>query len=285
MKKIELDLERVNLMNVFGLNNPYLVKMQRLGFTVQTINGVEVITPPLAHVPAGDFLLGTSQQRDPDAFPTEGPEHRFRLSAYQIAKYPITVGEYACFVRNGGIVPETRADVTWDGQLLHLDHPVVCVRWIDAKAYTEWLRDITGQAWRLPNEAEWEKAASWDHTKNKGQKRIYPWGNKFDKNLCNTNVSGIHTTSEIDRYPRGSSPAGCFDMAGNVWEWTTSVFQSFPYDPTDGRENPASDKHRVLRGGAWLLEPRVARTTCRNSEHPREFSGYFIDVGFRLVLG
>lgn len=271
-------------MNVFGPNDPYIQKMLRLGFKVQTTNGIEVITPPVCSISAGDFLMGSSLQRDPDAFPSEEPEHRVRLSAYQLAKYPVTVGEYACFVRNGGTQPETRKDVSWEGQLRHLDHPVVCVRWIDARAYTEWLRDVTGQAWRLPTEAEWEKAARWDATKGKGQPRIYPWGNKFNRNYCNTNTSAINTTSEIDRYPQGISSYGLYDMAGNVWEWTTSLFKSYPYNPTDGREDPASDKLRVLRGGAWLLEPRVARTTCRNSEHPREFSGFFIDVGFRLLL-
>lgn len=271
-------------MNIFGANDPYIQKIQHLGFTVQTLNGVEVITPPVRLIPAGDFLMGSSSQRDPDATPSEGPEHRVRLSAYQLAMYPVTVGEYACFVQSGGTPPETRRDVTWEEQLRYLDHPVVCVRWIDANVYASWLRDITGQSWRLPSEAEWEKAARWDPTKGKGQPRIYPWGDRFNRNYCNTNASALNTTTEIDRYPQGASAFGLYDMAGNVWEWTSSHFAPYPYDSTDGRENPSSDKLRVLRGGAWLLEPRVARTTCRNSEHPRQFSGFFIDVGFRLLL-
>jgi formylglycine-generating enzyme required for sulfatase activity len=271
-------------MNVFRQTDPYIQKIQRLGFNLHNINGVEVITPPLCYVPSGDFLIGSSLNRDPDAFPSEEPEHWIRLSAYQIAKYPVTVGEYACFVNNGGMQPETRDNVSWASQLSHPDHPVVCVRWIEARAYTEWLRDVTGQAWRLPTEAEWEKAARWDATRGKGESRLYPWGNKFNKKNCNTNVSNIGTTNEIDRYPQGCSPYGVYEMAGNVWEWTSSIFSSYPYNPVDGREDPASDKHRVLRGGSWLLEPKVARAACRNSEHPRNFVGHFIDVGFRLVL-
>lgn len=271
-------------MKVFGAHDPYIQKMLLLGFKVQTINSVEVIIPPVCPIPTGDFLMGSSPLRDQEASHSEGPEHRVRLSAYQLAKYPLTVGEYACFVRNGGTPPETRQDVSWEGQLRHLDHPVVCVRWIDASAYAAWLRGVTGQGWRLPTEAEWEKAARWDATTGKGQPRIYPWGNRFNASYCNTNASAIHTTSAIDRFPQGVSPYGLYDMAGNVWEWTTSHFKPYPYDPIDGRENSSSDNMRVLRGGAWLLAPAVARTTCRNSEHPKEFKGHFIDVGFRLLL-
>lgn len=271
-------------MNVFGTNDPSIQKMLRLGFKIQIINGIEVMTPPVCSIPAGDFLMGSSVQRDPEAFPSEGPEHRVRLPTYQLAKYPVTVAEYDYFVRNGGTQPEIRKDVSWEGQLRHLDHPVVCVRWVDASAYTAWLRNVTGQTWRLPTEAEWEKGARWDTTIGKGQPHIYPWGNRFNRNYCNTNASAIRMTNEIDRFPLGASAYGLYDMAGNVWEWTSSHFKPYPYDPTDGRENPASDNLRVLRGGAWLLEPRVARTTCRNSEHPKEFNGFFIDVGFRLLL-
>ncbi|HEX7735565.1 MAG TPA: SUMF1/EgtB/PvdO family nonheme iron enzyme [Ktedonobacteraceae bacterium] len=271
-------------MSVFGQNDPSLRKLQLLGFTIQTFNGAEAITPPLCYIASGDFLMGSSPQRDSDTHPSEEDEHWVRLDAYQIAKYPVTVREYACFVNQGGTPPETRTNVSWSVQLQHPDHPVVCVRWIDAHAYTEWLRDTTGQAWRLPTEAEWEKAARWDYKKGKGEARIYPWGNKFDKRLCNTSASAIGTTTEIDRYPQGASPYGAYEMAGNVWEWTTSIFSSYPYDPTDGREDPTSDKHRVLRGGAWLLPKEVARCACRNSEHPRIFVGHFIDVGFRLLL-
>jgi formylglycine-generating enzyme required for sulfatase activity len=169
-------------------------------------------------------------------------------------------------------------------QLRHLDHPVVCVRWIDAIDYISWLKRSTGQSWRLPTEAEWEKAARWDHSRGKGEPRIYPWGNKFESRRCNTNASRIRTTTPVDRYPEGVSPYGVWDMAGNVWEWTSSIFKSYPYDSDDGRENARSTKNRVLRGGAWLLDPTVARTTCRNSENPVTFAGYFYDVGFRLLL-
>lgn len=269
-------------MNVFGQSDSYTRKIQHLGFKIQSINGVKVITPPLCYIASGDFLMGCSPQRDPHILPSEEPEHWIRLDTYQCAKYPVTVGEYACFVENGGSPPETTNNVSWQAQLQHPDHPVVCVRWIDARAYTEWLRDLTGQAWRLPTEAEWEKAARWDAKKK--ESRIYPWGNKFDRKYCNTRVSNIGTTNTIDLYPQGKSPYEVCEMAGNIWEWTSSIFSSYPYDRSDGREDAGTDKHRVLRGGSWILTPEVARSACRNSEHPRNFVGHFIDVGFRLLL-
>jgi len=271
-------------MSTLAADDPYVQKMKKLGFTVAEIKGVDVIMPPLCIIPAGDFLMGSEMSDDPDAFHTESPAHRIRTSRYAIAKFPVTVGEFACFVRNGGTKPETRKNVTWEAQLRHPDHPVVCVRWIDAVDYISWLKRLTGQPWRLPTEAEWEKAARWNPSKGKGEACIYPWGNQFDNQRCNTNASRIRTTTPVDRYPQGVSPYGVWDMAGNVWEWTSSIFRSYPYEPNDGREDSTSMKHRVLRGGAWLLDPTVARTTCRNKENPVTFAGYFYDVGIRLLL-
>lgn len=265
-------------------NDPYVQKMIRLGFTVQNIGGVDVITPPVCTIHAGDFLLGSDARYDFQASLMEGPPHWRRTLTYSMAKFPVTVGEFHCFVRDGGNIPETRDTVTWEAQLHHLDHPVVCVRWIDAIAYTSWLRNLTNQSWRLPTEAEWEKAARWSPSKGKNLPYIYPWGNRFDRKRCNTKDSRIGTTTPIDQYPRGASRYGIWDMSGNVWEWTSSIFKAYPYDPNDGREYLNSMDYRVLRGGAWLLDPIVARTTSRNHEHPERFAGYFYDVGFRLLL-
>jgi formylglycine-generating enzyme required for sulfatase activity len=269
---------------ILAVDDPYVQKVRSLGFTVREINGIDVITPPVIAIPAGKFKMGAETKDDPEAFNTESPAHIVTTSAYSIATYPVTVGEFACFVRDGGIRPETRKSVTWEEQLRHLDHPVVCVRWIDAVEYIFWLGRVTGQVWRLPTEAEWEKAARWDPDGSEDDARIYPWGNKFDSKRCNTNASRVRSTTPIDKYHQGVSACGLWDMSGNVWEWTSSVFKSYEYDPNDGREDMTSRKHRVLRGGAWLLDPIVARTTCRNKENPITFAGYFFDVGFRLVL-
>lgn len=279
---LSLAVPREFLMSTFGQSVPFPPQLTKLGFGIQRIDGVDVIIPPLCYVPAGDFLMGSDPRQDKEAFNAEKPQHWVTLAAYQIAKFPVTVAEYAAFVLNGGREPTTKDHMTWAKQLQHPDHPVVCVQWRDAIAYAAWLTKVTGQAWRLPTEAEWEKAARWD-SRGKGYACIYPWGDQFDRNLCNVNVSNIRTTSEVGKYPRGASPYAVLDMAGNVWEWTSSIFIPYPYDPHDGREDPLSGNNRVLRGGAWLLEPRVARTACRNNEHPEQFAGFFYDVGFRLL--
>ena len=200
----------------------------------------------------------------------EKPQHRLNLPAYQIARFPLTVAEYACFVRAGQTQPNN-----WQAQQGKPDHPVVYISWHDAVAYAGWLAKQTSQPWRLPTEAEWEKAA------RGGDGRIYPWGDSFDKSRCNTSEGGKGTTTPVGSYPSGASPCGAHDMAGNVWEWTSSLFKPYPYDPTDGRENVNSTDNRVLRGGSWCDDSRDARAACRARNHP--VSAHALTGGARLA--
>ena len=200
---------------------------------------VEVIVPPVCDIPAGPFLMGSDPKLDSGAYDTEKPQHQVTLAAFQIARYPVTVAEYACYQRTLG------KSVATD----ELDHPVVNVSWHNAMAYAAWLAKTTGQPWRLPTEAEWEKAARWDAANR--HSRIYPWGDAFDKVRCNTSESGKGGTTPVGSYPSGASPCGAQEMAGNVWEWTSSAFKSYPYDASDGRERADSTDNRVLRGGSW----------------------------------
>jgi formylglycine-generating enzyme required for sulfatase activity len=192
------------------------------------------------------------------------------LGAYRIATHPVTVAEYACFVRAGQKQPGN-----WWTQLAHLDHPVAYVPWNDAVAYAAWLAAMTGQPWRLPTEAEWEKAARGTDG------RIYPWGDVFVVPLCNTRASGIGTTTRVGTYPSGASPYGAQDMAGNVWEWTSSLYKPYPYVAGDGREAATSSERRVLRGGSWFYDPLSARAAFRYRFSPDYPDG---SVGFRVVV-
>jgi formylglycine-generating enzyme required for sulfatase activity len=151
---------------------------------------------------------------------------------------------------------------------------VVCVSWKDALAYVRWLAKVTGQGWRLPSEAEWEKAA------RGADGRIYPWGDAFDKVRCNTALVGIGTTTAVGSYPGGESPYHAQDMAGNVWEWTSSLYQQYPYRKNDGRENHNSTENRTLRGGSWGGTSRLARVAYRINSRPDVFS---VVGGFRLA--
>ena len=252
-------------------------RLAQLGFIAQILRGQEVIVPPLCYVPAGPFLIGSDPTQDRAAYDREKPQRRVTLPAFQIARFPVTVAEYACFVRGGHAEP-----AHWQTQLQQLNHPVVNVSWRDAVAYAQWLAACTGQPWRLPSEAEWEKAARWDPAS--GHARIYPWGDQFDPNRCNTDQSGIGTTTPVGSYAEGmrngASPCGAQDMAGNVWEWTGSVYKSYPYTISDGREQVRSLRDRVLRGGSWDLSARNARAACRLLGVP----GVTLSSGgFRLV--
>jgi formylglycine-generating enzyme required for sulfatase activity len=224
--------------------------------------------PQLVQVPVGPFVMGSSDAQieqviqaglDEDYANRERPQHSLELPAYQIGKYPLTNNEYQAFIKDTRHNPPRH----WDGDNPPEekgDHPVVYVSWHDAVAYCTWLSEKTGKTYRLPSEAEWEKAA------RGAEGRIYPWGETFDSQNCNSRESGIGDTTPVGQYsPQGDSPLGCVDMAGNVWEWTRSVYRDYPYDPGDGRESLEGGESRVLRGGAFLSGPLVVRCAVRNS--------------------
>jgi formylglycine-generating enzyme required for sulfatase activity len=245
-------------------------RLSSLGFEVHVINEVEYILPPLCRVPAGSFLMGSDPARGRiGAYDNEQPQHTVTLPDYDIARYPVTVAEYGCFVRTGQREPND-----WQTQLGKLDHPVVRVSWHDAVAYAAWLSERTGERWWLPTEAEWEKAARGTD----GQ--IYPWGDAFDTTRCNTSESGKSGTTPVGTYPAGASPYGAQDLAGNVWEWTGSRYLSYPYTTSFGREDLKSTGSRVLRGGSWVNDARKARAAYRVNLQPWLFSEH---LGFRVV--
>lgn len=253
-------------------------RLANLGFTAHNVNGVEFILPPLCNVPAGIFLMGSDPKQDKQAFHDEQPQHRLTLNAYSIARFPVTVAEYACFVRSGYSAPQRRLLVPidmWDAQLQRLDHPVTCVSWTDAVAYSTWLTELTGASWRLPTEAEWEKAA------RGSDGRIFPWGDTFDKSVCNSSESGLRKTMPIGTMPNGAARCGAQDLAGNIWEWTSSIFKHYPYAEHDGRESAESAERRVLRGGSWVNASRNSRGACRLPEKPH---AAYDNFGYRLVL-
>lgn len=246
------------------LSNRCPPKLAQLGFVAKQHNSVAFIIPPVCQVPAGEFQMGSNKRDD------ERPQHRVYLSAYAIARFPVTVAEYACFVEAG-----QRQWNDWANQ--KLDHPVVYVSWDDAVAYAKWLAQLTGQPWRLPTEAEWEKAARWDV--RTGVARLYPWGDTFDASRCITSKeSGI---TAVGSYPNGASPYGAEEMVSNIWAWTHSLYKPYPYTASDGREVSNSAEKRVLRGGSWIGYAFDARTAYRGYVGPVGLH-YF---GFRLALG
>ena len=227
-------------------------------------------------VPAGKFRMGSTQENtlaDDD----ERPQHSVDIPYdYWMARFPATNEQYNKYVAAQGL----KHPVTdWEQKK---DHPVVNVSWNDAMAYCQWLNDFlkgelsSGLVFRLPTEAEWEKAA-------RGLNGYeWPWGDEFDKNKCNFSEGGKGTTTRVGSYsPQGDSSYGCADMAGNVWEWTHSLKMSYPYQAKDGREDEKSSDRRVLRGGAFGYDDWFVRCAFRGRGLPGLRGDY---LGFRVVV-
>jgi formylglycine-generating enzyme required for sulfatase activity len=222
--------------------------------------------------------MGSNKARDKAANKNEMPQHPVLVGDFSLATYPVTVAEYACAVRvEAAHQPPSGERTDWTKQLRSPDRPVIGVSWQDALAYAGWLATLTGQDWRLPTEAEWERAARGPDG------RIYPWGDVFDDKLCH-NAIGYWTAvpARVGRHPDGASPYGAQDMVGNVWQWTSSQYKRYPYFQDDGRENLQTSYERVLRGGACTENPRFARSTYRKHDMSYYRSNYNV-YGFRLA--
>jgi formylglycine-generating enzyme required for sulfatase activity len=239
------------------------------GHVIYTFGEMEFV-----QVPAGKFIMGSRSQDE--ATEDEKPQHTVDISYdYFMARSPVTNAQYAAYVNAKGIIHPVD---DWEKKR---DHPVVNVAWNDALAYCLWWNDLrknelpSGVVLRLPTEAEWEKAA------RGADGLIYPWGNTFDKNKCNTDEGGKNDTTPVGLYsPQGDSPYGAVDMVGNVWEWTHSLFKKYPYDAEDGREAENSSGERVQRGGSYLGTDQLARAAARYRGDP----GFLDFIGFRVVV-
>lgn len=224
-------------------------------------------------IPAGPFLYG-SKEDDKKAYQDEKPQRVIELPAFYIDIYPVTNEQYCRFlnekkpdkndlkkwIKLGGSYKKEKCRIIQDGKSYMVEkgfekYPVIYVTWYGATAYAEW----AGK--RLPTEEEWEKAARGT------EGRKYPWGDEWQPGLCNSEESGIGMTSEVGKYSGGKSIFGCYDMAGNVWEWTAS----------DYKERPG---WYVLRGGAWYFNGNFCRCAYRDCSFPRN---RFDDAGFRCA--
>jgi ergothioneine biosynthesis protein EgtB len=227
-------------------------------------------------IPAGYFQQGSNAI---DALDNERPAHQVYLDTYWIDRYPVTCAQYRWFMEAGGYqnpvwwsengwqwLQQEKVtqplywleDPQWD------NHPACGVSWYEAEAYAK----FAGK--RLPTEAEWEKAASWDGVNRLS--RTYPWGEAMPNLGCCNHNYAIAQTTPVNAYPKGRSAYGCDDMLGNVWEWTSSIFEGyegFASYPYAGYSQVYFDgQHQVLKGGSWATRPWALRASFRNWYHP-----------------
>ena len=239
--------------------------------------GKQPFEPEMILIPAGEFLMGSDPQQDEAAREREQPQHFVSLPDYYLARTPVTNAQYRAFV----LATSHEAPEGWTHRTPprgEEDCPVVHVSWYDARDYCQWLSEVTGRTYDLPSEAEWEKGARGTDG------RLYPWGNQWDATRCHSSESALAKTTSVHAYPQGASPYGVLDMAGNVWEWTRSLWGvGYLYCPTDGRESldAPRDVLRVLRGGAFNRGRGLMRCACRGGNKPSAQNGL---LGFRVVV-
>jgi iron(II)-dependent oxidoreductase len=258
-----------------------------------------VSVPDMVFVEAGPFAMGTDDRCT--AYDNERSAHEVHLPGYWIDAGPVTNGAYLEFVGSGGYarrehwsapgwrwLEETAASApqfweeahgTWVvnafGHRIPLNprEPVQHVCFYEAEAFASW----AGK--RLPSEAEWEKAASWDSRRR--AKRTYPWGDDAPTpEHANLDQLRFRPT-EVGAYPLGVSPYGCHQMIGDVWEWVATSFHGYPgFEPWPYREYSEvffGDEYKILRGGSWAVRPGAIRATFRNWDFPirrQIFSGF-----------
>lgn len=236
--------------------------------------------PETIVIPAGAFRMGSS--RSEDIAQGDRPLGDVYVDEYAIGKYPVTNEQYAKFVQEDhNRRPQGFGWVFIKPPRTKLNHPVVGITFFDAWAYCIWLTHKTGRQYRLPTEAEWEKAARGD-----GDDRRYPWGGELTAEQGNF---GSTQTNPVDAYPQGRSPFDCFAMVGNIYEWTCSPWgedwrEAQETDCCKVEERPEADLSLigfcVCRGGPtqsdnFRLGCSVRSRFAPNSRHP--------NIGFRVV--
>jgi iron(II)-dependent oxidoreductase len=237
-------------------------------------------------IPAGAFTMGCASN------PNSSPPHRVTIAGFRIGAYPVTNARYATFVDATGR--------PWSSELGRVaeraNMPATDLTWHDARAFCAWLtprwrregRIAADEIIRLPTEPEWERAARGDQP-HRADGFVHPWGLDWDDDRVNGETTGANDICAVGLFPRGRSPYGCFDMAGQVWEWCLTLWgedmarPSFAYPwRDDGREAPdAPDAvRRVLRGGCFSSGPAKANVAYRGS---LEAGGFWRGNGFRIV--
>lgn len=268
--------------------------------------------PELVEIPAGSFTMG-SPESEKWRYDLEGPQRLIRFERpFHLGRFEVTVGQFRHFVQRSGHKPTPACAVFkfggrgWDPEKPDLytnwekpdfpindNHPVVCVSWFDAKAYADWLSRLTGKAYRLPSEAEWEYAA------RGGTAGPYYWQGGEAEICQHANVADSTTrgrlpstwersacddqhafTAPVGRYKPNAF--GLYDTLGNAWEWVADCLnRSYDGAPADGAPWRTGDcDERIMRGAAWISQVRDVRLANRG--HNIAKVGFYA-TGFRVL--
>ena len=226
-----------------------------------------IVRPSLVRIPAGWFLMGSESGQD-----NERPVHRVWIDAFLLAAHQVTNADFARFLAATGAIPPP----FWrEPNFSRLEQPVVGVSWHEAVRYCQWLSAATESRFRLPTEAEWERAA-----RGGVERSLFPWGDNEPQSLPNYAA----------RWKAGPEPVGqsapnglgLFDVCTNVHEWCSDWFDQNYYSVSPERNPPGPEtgQRRASRGGSWRHHIKVSRCSARSSIPP-EFQ--YADYGFRLA--
>jgi formylglycine-generating enzyme required for sulfatase activity len=223
--------------------------------------------PRMVTIPAGWFLMGSETGQD-----NERPVHRVWIDTFQLAVHQVTNTAYSQFLRDQGKLPPPFLQ---DPAFSHPEQPVVGVSWHEATGYSDWLSQMTNRPYRLPTEAEWERAA-----RGGVEGALFPWGNAAPDSLPNYAA----------RWQSGPEPVGLsapnayglFDMCANVHEWCSDWYAAEYYavSPDRNPRGPETGVRRASRGGSWRHHIKVTRCAARSSIPPHL---QYADYGFRVA--
>jgi formylglycine-generating enzyme len=225
------------------------------------------VEPTLVSIPEGWFLMGSGSGQD-----CERPIHRVWVDAFRLAATQVTNTDYESFLRATGAQPPP----FWNDQNFnHPRQPVAGASWFEADRYCQWLRSQTGRAYRLPAEAEWERAAR--GSVEQGQ---FPWGDDRPQSIPDYEKRWLTGPEPVARY--AANAFGLYDICDNVHEWCSDWYDPSYYaiSPERNPRGPASGQRKASRGGSWRHHIKVARCSARSSIPP---TFQYADYGFRVA--
>jgi len=228
---------------------------------------IEYIEPEMVRIPEGWFWMGCDHGRD-----DEKPAHRVWVDRFELAAYQVTNAEYGCFLAATNVT----TPLCWQQEYFNDPRmPVVGVSWFEALGYCDWLSRATGKVYRLPTEAEWERAG-----RGGAEGLAYPWGNAGPELVPDYAKRWKNGPEPVGLY--SPNAFGLYNMGDNVHEWCADWYDAnyYKHSPERSLSGPVDGTRRASRGGSWRHHVKVTRTAARSSIPPEL---QYADYGFRVA--